>query len=803
MIRHGISALLSSLLLLFCTNAPALNLSQVHMVKLPNGLTVMILEDHTLPLVSTQVLYKVGGRNECAGATGLAHFVEHMAFRATKNFPDTKVVSRIYGVGGEWHGYTWIDQTTYFETVPVKYLDLVLQIQADRMASIVNNPDEIEAERGAVMTELHSYENDPASLLYDAVLAVSFEQHPYRYNVIGWTSDVEKITHDDIEAFYHRFYKPSNAVLAISGDVDTAGTLKRVQQAFGAIPAGDPVQPPRTVEPPQNGERRVVLRGSGPYQYFQISYRAPAARHPDYPAFLVLQGLLTGSGGVNFEQRGSGETARKGTRLYGIAPGIASFFQPTADPYALDITGHVETSVSTSGIEDAIEKQMARLRDQPAEAGEIDTARKQLLTELVFDVETTENATHQMAFFEGIGAFDVLQRLPGLVASVTAADVQRVAQTYLQPYQRTIGWYLPDGKPVSLLQLPAPGRAIAKHTASPAAGPKTKVLKNRAVAIVQSVSRTPTGFLRIVIPTNTVEIPVDSSDDTPLQGRTSIEFRFLKEDLTSTVQTAAALWANPFPGKEKDPAGSEDPETRLGMEMNDLLGVTPRSGSPAPELVAVAGDVDEQAALSLLEKAFGSARRAAVPAPAALHPKAEPSRVVRLPGKPQSQLGYAVVAAPPASREWYAWRMLMYILSHGYEGRLGVDLISRKGLVYYIDANYETDGRNGWITMTTGVNPDRLEATKQRFTEILQDLKQNPPTDEEVAEAKQHLIGRRLTGYQSDEELTERYAREWLVFGRLLGQSEFEKDVNAVTLQQVRSLVPAFLNGSTVVVDTR
>lgn len=781
----------------------ALDLSRAHVEKLENGLTVMIVEDHTAPLVSTQALYKVGGRNECQGSTGLAHFVEHMAFRATGNFPNTDVVSRIYAVGGEWHGYTWIDQTTYFETVPVKYLDMVLQIQADRMTSIVNNPDEIEAERGAVMTELHSYENDPASLLYDAVLAASFQQHPYRYNVIGWTSDVEQIRHDDIEEFYHRFYKPSNAVLAVAGDVRTAEVMDHVRRYFGAIPAGSPVQPPRTIEPPQNGERRITVRGSGAYNYFQITYHAPAAKDPDYPAFLVLQALLTGSGGVNFQQRGEGESAQAGTRLFGVAPGIASFFQPTADPYALDITGHVESSTPLPDVENRVEAQILKLRETAAPAGELDAAKKQVLTELVFDVETTEHAAHQLAFFEGIGAFDVLQKLPDLVRSVTSSDVQRIAVKYLQPYQRTTGWYLTEGKDSAGFVSPVSGRAMAKHTASPEAGPRVKTLKNGIVLITQKIARTPTGYFEALVPSNTVEVGGDSAADTPLQGFTSAGSRFLKDEFGKAMQDAAALWSKPFPPKEADPAEREDPEARLEIEMRAALGLAPRAGGASPVAIAVVGDVEESEAMRVLEESFGRLPRASSAAQSGRPQVKEHTRAVRLPGKPQSQFGYAVPAAAPGSQDFYAWRALLYILSHGYEGRLGKDLISQKGLIYYIDSNYRSDDRNGWITMTVGVNPDKLEVTRSRFMELLQDLKEHPPLESEVAEAKQNLLGRRITGYQSNEELTNRYLQEWIINGRLLSQSEFERSVNSVTLDQVRALVPSFLNGALVTIDTR
>lgn len=781
----------------------ALDLGSAVVEKLPNGLTVMVLEEHALPVVSTQMLYKVGSRNECPGATGLAHYVEHMAFRATKNFPDSDVVSRIYAVGGEWHGYTWIDQTTYFETVPVQYLDLVLRIQADRMTSVKNDPDEFEAERGSVITELHSYENDPASVLYDAVLATAFQQHPYRYNVIGWISDVEKITHADIVDFYQRHYRPSNAVLAIAGDVNTKDVLERVRAYFGSIPASAPAPPVRTVEPVQTGERRITLHGTGPYNYFQISYQAPAARNPDYAAFLLLQALLTGSGGVNFEQRGSGEEARPGTRLHGIGQNLESFFQPTAATYAIDITGHIESKESTTAVEQAVETQMRRLRDEPVSPEELERIKEQVLTALVFDVETTENAAHQMAFFEGVEAFDVLLKLPGLVKAVTSQELQRAAQKYFQPVQRTVGWYLTDGKTSASLLTPTNHRAMARQVSVGQSRPVTRSLKNGTTVIAQRIDRTPTGFLRIVITSNNVEVSGSTTSDFPALGYTSIEYPFLRQYFARTVQQAAALWAKPFPSKEADPGERDNPESRLEAEIRDILGLSVRNGGNIPAVIAVSGDIPESEAIQLLESKFGS-----LPAP--LKTKGagsklqlrEKSKIVKLPGKPQSQLGYVVPAPSPKDPDSYAYRALLYVMSHGYEGRLGKDLISRKGLIYYIDSGYRTDGNNGWITMTAGVDREKLNSVRERFLAILNELKNIPPSEKELEEAKQHLIGRRLTGFQSNEELTGRHALEWIQFGRLQTQPEFEKNVNTVTMGKIRAVIPAFLEGAFVVVDT-
>ncbi|MEQ9562253.1 MAG: pitrilysin family protein, partial [Woeseiaceae bacterium] len=240
-----------------------LDLRNASVNRLDNGLTYILLEDRNFPVVSVQALYRIGARDESTGYTGLAHFLEHMAFRSTASFPDTGVVSEIYARGGEWHGYTWTDQTTYFATVPKDDLDLLLRIEAERMSALVIDPDDMEAERGAVLAEMHGYENSPSTVLFDAVLFTSFLGHPYRNNTIGWESDIENLQHEDVVAFYERHYVPANAVIAIVGDFDAGEVKQRIDDLFGNIEAGPATPLPHTIEPLQTGERRVRLSGPG------------------------------------------------------------------------------------------------------------------------------------------------------------------------------------------------------------------------------------------------------------------------------------------------------------------------------------------------------------------------------------------------------------------------------------------------------------------------------------------------------------------------------------------------------------
>ncbi|MEO8455388.1 MAG: pitrilysin family protein, partial [Sphingomicrobium sp.] len=269
------------------TTAPAhaeLDLNRAEISHLPNGLTVIMLEDHSFPLVSVQMLYRSGSAAETTGKTGLAHFLEHLAFRASRNFPSERATELIYDAGGEWHGYTAMDQTTYFATMPSEGLDLLLKIEADRMARTVIDPASIEAEKGAVITELHSYENDPLSVLQDAVTRTAIQAHPYGSPMAGYVSDVLRLTAADARGYYAGHYAPRNAVLAIVGDFVPSRARALVAQDFGDVPARPVAVPSFTAELPQRGQRRIEMSGPVERQYFLLAFPSCAASSPDFPA---------------------------------------------------------------------------------------------------------------------------------------------------------------------------------------------------------------------------------------------------------------------------------------------------------------------------------------------------------------------------------------------------------------------------------------------------------------------------------------------------------------------------------------
>src|SRR5262245_33578089 len=263
-------------------------------VQLDNGLTVLVQEVHTAPLVSVWSWYDVGSRDEGVGLTGASHWVEHMNFKGNINIPREDMKGIVERFGGMWNGYTWIDQTTYLETAGRSALDQLLFIEAERMNNSLFDPEECESERTVVISELQGGDNDHEQVLETELKATAFRAHTYRHPTIGWLHDLQAMTRDDLYEHYRRFYVPNNATLVVVGDVECDDVLRRAERHFGRVPAGPAPRRLKVAEPPQPGERRVALEREGTTAYLKFGYHAPAATDPDLFPMFVLEALLTG-----------------------------------------------------------------------------------------------------------------------------------------------------------------------------------------------------------------------------------------------------------------------------------------------------------------------------------------------------------------------------------------------------------------------------------------------------------------------------------------------------------------------------
>jgi len=430
-------------------NETARPAAAVRAETLGNGLKVLIREEHAAPLASVWCWYKVGSKDERPGLTGVSHWVEHMNFKGTTNIPRDRIKGIIEQVGGAWNGYTWIDQTTYLETATRDALDRMLFIESERMASSLYHPDDCESERTVIISELQGGENDPDQLLDQELTATAFKAHPYRHPTIGWLSDLQTMTRDDLYGYYRQHYVPNNATLVIVGDVDSEATLKHVERRFGAIPPGSVPARVRTVEPEQTGERRLTIRKEGTTAYLKVGYHAPSVTDPQFFPMLVLDAVLTGAKGLNLWSSFRVPPPQRRSRLYralvekGLASSVSGALLPTEQPFLYTVSATATEGVALAAVEAALLEALDVVAREGITGEELAKARAQLKARLVFDDDSVTNIAHQLGYFETIAGVDVIMAAPARIRAVTTDEVAQAAAAVLKPSKRTIGWFDP------------------------------------------------------------------------------------------------------------------------------------------------------------------------------------------------------------------------------------------------------------------------------------------------------------------------------------------------------------------------
>ncbi len=421
--------------------------NKVFKTRLENGLTVLLKEVHTAPVISWWVWYRVGSRSERAGVTGISHWVEHMLFKGTRRFPASESDRRIARDGGVRNAMTWIDWTAYFETMPADKIDFALRLEADRMRRALFPPREVESERTVIMAERQMYENSPAFRLSEEVTAAAFRVHAYHHEVIGDMADLETMSRDDLYQHYRRNYAPNNAIAVAVGDFQTPDMLARIEKLFGRHkPQSLPAWRARP-EPAQKGERRVMVSGEGETSFLQVSYHAPPATHPDFYPFVALDSILAGASSFNLF---GGGTSNKSSRLYkalvqgGPAAGVSGSLTPTVEPYLYTLFCTVRPEQTPEAVEQALEAEIERVRREPVSADELFKALKQARAMFAFGAESVSNQGFWLGFTEIFDSYKWFEAYLDRLAAVTAEDVQRVAQAYLARSNRTVGYFVPE-----------------------------------------------------------------------------------------------------------------------------------------------------------------------------------------------------------------------------------------------------------------------------------------------------------------------------------------------------------------------
>jgi zinc protease len=472
-------------------------LNGIRETRLSNGLTILTKEVHTAPVVYFSVWYKVGSVNEQLGQTGMSHLLEHMMFKGTTTRKTGEISAALQQNGAQFNATTSFDRTNYFETLASDRLELAMQIEADRMVNSLFDASEHRKEMTVVRSEYEGGENNPGSALTKAVRLVAHQVHPYRWTTIGFRSDIENISRDEMYAYYKKYYVPNNATIVIVGDFQTDAALATVRKYFGVIPARPLQTHFITPEPPQQGERRVTVRRAGTTPEVQIAFHIPPLRHPDRYAIDVLESVLSGGRTARFFERliQSGLAASAEAYDYGLRDADLAFLDAEAQP-----------GKTNQELEKALLEEIEKLKTTPISDEELQRVLNQAEAQYIYGQDSVQAQGRQLGENAMRGDWRYGENYLANLKRVTPADVQRVARTYFVERNRTVGYFEPiaadeapgtqtsaDGSVPSkslARSTPAPVKTVVpvQSTPAPRVRPKSDVAKPTRVVLDNGVT---------------------------------------------------------------------------------------------------------------------------------------------------------------------------------------------------------------------------------------------------------------------------------------------------------------------------
>jgi zinc protease len=432
--RVPVLAILMGLLLTSSTFGQTMNITEK---VLPNGLKVLLKEEHKSPVVTFQIWYRVGSRNERLGTTGMSHLLEHMMFKGTKKHGPKTFSQTVQRNGGNDNAFTSKDYTAYFETFAADRIEVSLDLESDRMQNLLIEPKEFASEREVVKEERRMrYEDDPVNTMVEQMMSVAFSAHPYQWPVIGWMADINSITRDDLYKHYRTYYAPNNATIVVVGDFDTKTLLPRIEKYFGAIPQGPTVPTSTAVEPKHLGERRVIVKKQAELPAVFAGYNVPTLKHPDSYALEVLQGILS-----------SGKSSRlykslvyeKQLALY--AGG--DYDNISKDPNLFYIYAGVMPGKTADEVERALYVEIDKLKSEPVADEELQKAKNQIEASFIMGQDSIFYQAMLLGQFETVADWNLLQKYVAGIRAVTREDVMRVAKEYFNEDNRTVGILVP------------------------------------------------------------------------------------------------------------------------------------------------------------------------------------------------------------------------------------------------------------------------------------------------------------------------------------------------------------------------
>lgn len=412
---------------------------------LKNGMKILVQPDHNIPNVALYTFYRIGSRNERPGTTGLSHFFEHMMFNGAKKYGPGDLDKVMEGNGGSNNAYTTRNVTVYQDWFPRTALELIFDIEADRIANLSFDPKKIASERGVVASERRtSVDGENEGVLNEQLWATAFIAHPYQWPVVGWMSDIEHWTMEDLKHHFEMGYSPSNATMVVVGDVTPEEVFALAEKYLEPIASHAPPPPVTTVEPEQAGERRLVVHKPAELPLLMIAYHVPQTDNPDFYALNVLRSILF-----------VGESSRMYQRLVDkdqIALDVESESEIGFDPTLLIVLAQPKEGVDPGKCEKAIYEELERVKNAQISDDELQKAKNFRLAEFYRQVQTISGRANTIGTYEVyFGNYQKLFDAAKNYSGVTKDDVQRVAKKYFGANNRTVATLEPEnegkGKP--------------------------------------------------------------------------------------------------------------------------------------------------------------------------------------------------------------------------------------------------------------------------------------------------------------------------------------------------------------------
>lgn len=419
--------------------------------RLSNGLRVFSAPMPGAATASVWVWYPVGSKNEWPGVTGISHWVEHMLFNGSPNFPKGAMDRAIMEVGGYLNAFTDVDCTAYLSQVPAEYLDLPLRIEADRMTRARMSEAEVERERKIVLSERDGAENWPEFRAEEELYELAFRHHPYQWDALGFRTDIQTMNAKALAQYYQRFYGPRNAVLVLAGGFEGRAAERRVRELFGQLPSTGESPVVAAREPPQNGERRAEMHGPGTTPFVLAGYRAPAFDDPATPATVLLDMILGGDSRIFAGSPWGPGPDHPSARLYRklVAPGLAvsasTEFRPREHPGLFAIHVQAVEGVDLDRIEAVVDRELASLAKDGPTAGEIAEAREKVVQAAPLAYEGPRRTAFRVGMFAISGGLSAERRLYRRLLELTRRDVRDQAREVFRTTSRSVVRYEPTG----------------------------------------------------------------------------------------------------------------------------------------------------------------------------------------------------------------------------------------------------------------------------------------------------------------------------------------------------------------------